>query len=146
MCHCLSTWALLLRDRDLYISSMLVATDSKHALKRSNLSFFICSNACLAFFALFLAASNSIMFKHTRKDVRNAAKHKTSGARQGYKSHSARLNFLKGYPKLSHSKSGLIEYILICVMKINESLWNDVRVSKGLGPAFPRTQVCFLHS
>ena len=53
------TWALLLRDRALYISSMLVATDSKQALKRSKRSFLICSNACLAFLALFRAASNS---------------------------------------------------------------------------------------
>lgn len=53
------TWALLLRERALYISSMLVATDSKQLLKRSNLSFLICSNACLAFLALLRAASNS---------------------------------------------------------------------------------------
>lgn len=38
---------------------MLVATDSKQVLNRSNLSFLICSNACLAFLALLRAASNS---------------------------------------------------------------------------------------
>lgn len=42
---------------------MLVATDSKQALKRSKRSFLICSKACLAFLALFRAASNSAQFR-----------------------------------------------------------------------------------